>query len=87
MDNLFGGDGPDEITSANVPASRDWVQCGEGVDTAVVDELDDVATTCENVSRLSTEAQAQTEDAQVYAAAYDISEEEEPPVGWRSKTT
>lgn len=53
----------------------------------MVDELDNVATTCENVSRLSTEAQAQTEDAQVYAAAYDISEEEEPPVGWRSKTT
>jgi hypothetical protein len=54
-DNLFGGDGNDTITAwepAVLPTRADQVSCGPGVDTADVDTLDIVDSTCETITFL-----------------------------------
>lgn len=49
-DLIFGGDGNDRLYTANVPASRDKIVCGEGRDFVRADPLDVVdKTTCEKV--------------------------------------
>jgi Ca2+-binding RTX toxin-like protein len=50
VDTIRGGVGNDEITSANSPASRDVVYCGDGIDEVVADSLDDIENVaCETV--------------------------------------
>src|SRR5215211_328516 len=46
-DELYGQAGNDTISAAD--GQRDLVNCGAGVDTAYVDELDDFAANCENL--------------------------------------
>jgi Ca2+-binding RTX toxin-like protein len=46
-DHLFGGGGNDTISAAD--GRVDLVDCGEGDDTAYVDELDDPVLNCEHV--------------------------------------
>lgn len=75
VDHIYGGINADEITSANSPASRDVVGCGDGTDTVVADALDDVSANCENVSKLVTEEQALQQDASMYATDFGVSVE------------
>jgi Ca2+-binding RTX toxin-like protein len=51
-DVLAGGDGSDELSANNAPASRDIVSCGPGRDSAEVDRKDVVGKDCERVLRL-----------------------------------
>lgn len=76
VDHIYGGINADEITSANSPASRDVVGCGDGTDTVVADALDDISANCENVSKLVTEEQALEQDASMYATDFGVSVEE-----------
>ncbi len=48
-DVLDGGDGNDEVSAFNSPASRDIVGCGDGFDRAEVDRKDIVGDDCERV--------------------------------------
>ncbi len=75
LDRLYGGEGPDDITSANSQASEDVVFCGGGIDKVVADGLDEVdRATCETVQTVSGDALP--EDARMYAAEYGVSGEE-----------
>lgn len=51
MDKVYGGGGDDTISTANIPASRDVVNCGGGTDKVSVDSLDEVAD-CEDVKKI-----------------------------------
>lgn len=58
-DNVSGGLGTDDITTANEPAFRDVVNCGGDYDTVVADSLDEVADDCEDTTlTLSAEEEA-----------------------------
>lgn len=50
IDNIYAGDHDDKIDSANIPASKDIVDCGPGIDTVRADALDIVNGNCENVN-------------------------------------
>lgn len=49
VDQVFGGDGDDEIDAVNTPPSRDVIDCGGGTDHVMVDLLDEVNNNCEEV--------------------------------------
>ncbi len=51
VDKVYGGGGDDTISTANIPASRDVVNCGGGTDKVSVDSLDEVAD-CEDVKKI-----------------------------------
>jgi hypothetical protein len=48
-DNLSGGKGNDVMDPVNVPAGKDVLPCGSGLDRVVVDTKDVVAADCERV--------------------------------------
>lgn len=54
-DTVNGGDDNDNISVANLPASRDTVTCGTGTDTVVADSLDQITSDCEDVQRIQEE--------------------------------
>ena len=49
VDRFYGGVGRDTIQSRDVPASRDRVGCGAGVDRVYADKADLVSSDCERV--------------------------------------
>ncbi len=49
VDTIVGGDGDDRIQATTVPAARDSLSCGSGMDDVQVDPLDEVASDCEKV--------------------------------------
>lgn len=51
VDRFSGGAGKDTIQSGDVPASRDRVLCGPGVDVVYADTADVVSKDCERVKR------------------------------------
>jgi hypothetical protein len=51
VDRFSGGTGKDTIQSGDVPASRDRVHCGPGVDLVYADRADVVSKDCERVRR------------------------------------
>jgi Ca2+-binding RTX toxin-like protein len=51
VDRFSGGTGKDTIQSGDVPASRDRVLCGPGVDLVYADRADVVSEDCERVKR------------------------------------
>lgn len=55
-DKVRGGDGDDAIYSANLPASKDVIDCGGGTDEVTVDSLDQVSDNCENVETFDPDA-------------------------------
>jgi hypothetical protein len=68
------GTGADGTTSANAPASRDFVNCGTDVVVAAsLDTLDNA--TCKDVKTLSS-GNTLREDARMYAADYGVTIEE-----------
>lgn len=50
MDTVSGGSGDDLIVARNVPAAKDVIDCGRGLDTAVVDSKD-IVSGCNRVFR------------------------------------
>src|SRR5215208_6330494 len=48
-DRLNGGGGADLVQVRDVPAVKDSVDCGPGIDTVYADEADVVADNCERV--------------------------------------
>ena len=50
MDSFRGGAGNDTIQSRDVPAAKDRVRCGSGVDRVYADKADIVSGDCEKVS-------------------------------------
>lgn len=52
-DTIAGGGGNDDVNAANVPAAKDTISCGEGTDRVRADDLDAVASDCENVERIT----------------------------------
>jgi hypothetical protein len=52
FDNLYGGSGDDTISAVDeLNGYEDYIDCGDGTDTAYVDELDVVVVNRENVFR------------------------------------
>jgi len=49
VDHFYGGAGDDTIQSRDVPASKDYVRCGLGVDHVYADKEDVVSGDCEKV--------------------------------------
>jgi Ca2+-binding RTX toxin-like protein len=49
VDHFRGAAGSDTIQSVDVPATKDRVSCGSGVDRVYADEADAVSGTCERV--------------------------------------
>src|SRR5215207_9498196 len=49
VDRFYGGTGDDTIQSRDVPASKDRVRCGPGVDRVYADKADVVSEDCERV--------------------------------------
>ncbi len=49
LDTIHGGPGNDAISAAGVPASKDDINCGDGIDDIQVDSLDVVSSNCENI--------------------------------------
>lgn len=77
VDTVYGQDGDDTIDVADDPASKDLVYCGAGTDDAVVaDGLDDVASDCETVDKLTSDEEALAQDARAYASDYAVSVDE-----------
>ncbi len=52
-DNVAGGDGKDVIVVNHVPAAKDVVVCGDGLDRVLADRKDTVAKDCERVKIVS----------------------------------
>ncbi len=50
VDGFNGGAGGDTIQSRDVPAAKDRVECGSGVDTVYADKSDVISSDCERVS-------------------------------------
>jgi Ca2+-binding RTX toxin-like protein len=50
VDRFYGGAGGDIIQSRDVPAVKDYVGCGLGVDHVYADKADIVSSNCEKVS-------------------------------------
>ena len=50
VDRFYGGAGSDIIQSRDVPAVKDYVGCGLGVDHVYADKADIVSSNCERVS-------------------------------------
>ena len=49
LDHLSGGNGNDRLTTRDGP--RDYVNCGNGIDLALVDRFDVVGSSCETTHR------------------------------------
>lgn len=60
-DTIYGGDGNDDITSANVPNARDTINCGEGYDLVFADSLDTVSDDCEDTTTTLTPEEERAE--------------------------
>jgi Ca2+-binding RTX toxin-like protein len=50
VDRFYGGAGRDIIQSRDIPAVKDYVGCGSGVDQVYADKADIVSGNCEKVS-------------------------------------
>jgi hypothetical protein len=50
VDYFYGGGGNDIVQSRDVPAVKDYVSCGSGVDRVYADKADIVSVNCERVS-------------------------------------
>ena len=50
VDYFYGGGGNDIIQSRDIPAVKDYVNCGSGVDHVYADKADVVSKNCERVS-------------------------------------
>ena len=50
VDHFYGGAGHDIIQSRDIPAVKDYVGCGSGVDQVYADKADVVSGNCEKVS-------------------------------------
>ena len=50
VDHFYGGAGRDIIQSRDIPAVKDYVGCGSGVDQVYADKADIVSGNCEKVS-------------------------------------
>jgi Ca2+-binding RTX toxin-like protein len=50
VDHFYGGAGRDIIQSRDIPAVKDYVGCGTGVDRVYADKADVVSGNCEKVS-------------------------------------
>lgn len=59
-DRMVGGDGDDNMQSTNLPAAKDTVSCGSGIDEVQADALDAVAADCENVEIYEGDASGAT---------------------------
>jgi len=49
VDRYYGGAGDDTVQSRDVPAVKDRVRCGPGVDRVYADKADVVSRDCERV--------------------------------------
>jgi Ca2+-binding RTX toxin-like protein len=49
VDRFYGGEGRDTVQSRDVPAEKDKVRCGAGIDQVYADEADVVDEDCERV--------------------------------------
>ena len=50
VDHFYGGADRDTIQSRDIPAVKDYVDCGSGVDRVYADKADVISSNCERVS-------------------------------------
>lgn len=82
-DRLWGGAGADRLVSRD--GAQDMVVCGSGRDVAIVDLLDLVHVSCEDVRRPQTSTDAKPTDAKPTEPAPIVGENERPGTpGWAS---